>query len=134
MVYVKAKYIAFNCEWHKDCAKCGNYFASDSIVGLTAFFARDSSKSDKLDAVCKKCRASYRIEHKTNEQLRWKRYYAPGSENRKRHVVRSQTRRKFGSAKQQQCIKCNNNAEEWHHVLYKTDAAIPLCRHCHRLV
>lgn len=128
---MRAEYQDFGGEWCKDCGKCGSHYGSDSVEGLTSAFARDASQVDGLDATCKKCRAKYRKENRAKEQKRWSDYYAPGSLNRKRHIVRGQTRRKLGSAKKNKCELCGSNADEWHHTEYKTDAVMAVCHQCH---
>lgn len=105
------------------CPKCENFL--DPM-----FFAKDSTKPLGLDRVCKDCRRLYRQVNKAKELARWKRNYMPGSEQRKKHITRSQTRRKYGSAKEHIC-RCGRKAEEWHHIEYITNGAIPLCHVCH---
>src|ERR1019366_3792504 len=91
----------------------------------------DKRKPLGVAHACKECKRNERISKRDGELKRWKAYYAPGSKNRKRHVVRSQTRRKHGSAKEHACLFCGEQAEEWHHVEYITDGAIPICGPCH---
>jgi hypothetical protein len=128
---MRAEYSKFNDEWFKDCHKCGSHYGSDSVDGLIFAFRRDSTQSDGLDSTCKTCRAAYRKTNIASEQRRWNLYYAPGSANRKRHIVRVQTRKKYGSAKNQTCVLCGLAAHEWHHTEYKTDAVVAVCHTCH---
>jgi hypothetical protein len=132
---MQAEFIAFNGDWHKDCSQCGGHFGGECKDDLAVFFARDAGKIDGLDSVCKSCRKRYRQANKTKELARWKKTYAPKTEARKRAMVRSQTRRKYGSAHKLMCTKCKvTQASEWHHVIYTTDGAVPLCGPCHELM
>lgn len=109
----------------KTCPKC------KTEKELT-FFAKDSCRVDKLDAICKACRKQYRQQNKDKELERWKRNYAPGTEQRRKAMVRSMTRKKHGQASNYMCVKCKEaRAEEWHHIIYKIDGAVPLCHVCH---
>lgn len=128
---MKAEYIEFNGHWHKDCSKCKKAYGAESFEELKLFFTIDKRKSDGLDSACKDCKKQYRQNNKQKELHRWKRNYMPGSVNRQKHIIRSMTRRKFGSAKNQLCKHCNNPAEEWHHVVYQVDSVIALCQSCH---
>jgi hypothetical protein len=131
---MKAEFQEFNGNWFKLCPKCGSNYGANSIVGLLEFFRKDRTKIDGIDCVCKICKKSYRKNNKNKELNRWKNYYAPGTEARKRHNVRSQTRRKYGSAKNHKCHICELAANEWHHIEYKIDSVIPLCSSCHETI
>ncbi len=98
-----------------------------------SLFPKDKRKPLGVSYACKECKRIERHGKKDLELKRWKAYYAPGSDNRKRHVVRSQTRRKYGSAKKQLCILCYRLACEWHHKKYTTDDVVALCKGCHLL-
>jgi hypothetical protein len=93
-------------------------------------FAKDRTKSSGLDRICRACRKAYRAKNKDKELARWKRNYAPGSEQRRKHIVRSQTRKKYGSARKHVC-SCGNPATEWHHIKYEIDSVVALCHECH---
>lgn len=108
----------------KKCARC-------KIDKPRSGFPRDSSKTDGFAYSCKECKAIERKIKRKSELERWHRYYAKGSEARRRHCIRSQTRRKHGSAKLHKCSMCGDGAKEWHHIEYKTDSVIPLCEPCH---
>lgn len=129
-----AEYQKFNGNWFKDCGKCKKPYGAENIYGLFYFFNKDKSRSDGFDAICKECRKKYRKINSKKEKLRWNRYYAPGTDARKRHIIRSQTRKKYGSAKKLNCKKYGNKANEWHHLEYKKEMAIPLCHKCHELI
>lgn len=105
------------------CPKCRNFLDSK-------FFAKDRTKPLGIDRICKECRKFYRQANKEKELIRWKRNYAPGSEQRKKHVIRSKTRIKYGSASTKTCY-CGSPAAEWHHTKYETDKAVALCHDCH---
>lgn len=129
---MKAEYISFNGDYHKDCSRCGTkYGSTNGLQGLSEFFPKDKRKSDGFAYTCKRCKAGERKTKVKEELARWKKYYAPGTEARKRHIIRSQTRKKFGSAKLQICQNCNLMANEWHHIEYKIDTVIALCEKCH---
>lgn len=112
-----------------ECSKC-RLFLDPSC------FARDKNKAHGLDYVCKSCRREYRQKNKDKELARWKRNYAPGTKQREKAMVRSQTRRKYGSAKKYKCFLpgCESQAEEWHHIKYETDSVVALCSNCHERI
>ena len=128
-----AKYQTINSIWLKICSKCKHTFNSQgpNIESLKAFFTNDKRKLDGLDCVCRQCRKIYRDSNKSKETARWSRNVAPGSPARKRHIVRSSTRKKFGTAKKQKCFYCQSSAKEWHHFKYTVSTVIPLCGPCH---
>lgn len=128
---MKAEYIDFNGDWFKSCGRCGKHYGSGSLNGLSVFFPKDSRKLDGFDAACKMCKKIYRQANKAKELDRWKRHNGPGTEGRKKHLVRDRTRKKYGPAKNNLCKGCNSPAQEWHHMEYKVDSAIPLCEPCH---
>ena len=130
---MKAEYIEFNGEWHKDCSTCKTPYGAETLEGLFTFFQKDRcNEGDGLDVVCKRCRKEYRQKNKSTELKRWKRYYAPGTENYKRFRVRVATRDKYGPASIHRCPDCGKQAQEWHHTTYKVDTVVPLCRPCHK--
>ena len=131
---MKAEYISFNGDWHKNCSRCEQHYGANSLSDLSAFFPKDKRKHDGFADACKKCKSNERKIKKDQELSRWKKYYSSGSEARKRHIVRSQTRRKYGSAKNKNCKFCNNKAQEWHHIKYETDSVIALCSNCHEKI
>ncbi len=96
-----------------------------------AMFPKDFRKLLGIAYACKECKAKERHVKKDAELARWKRYYAPGSDNRQRHVVRGLTRAKHGPAKLHKCHDCGQQAIEWHHTAYTVDDVIPLCHSCH---
>lgn len=110
----------------KICCQCKN-------EKLYSLFARDRNKPLGLDKTCKACRKQYRLNNKDKELARWKKSYAPGTLQRTKHVIRSLTRAKHGSAKNHICF-CGNAAEEWHHIEYKVDSVIAVCAECHHKV
>lgn len=129
---MKAEYIGFNGDWHKDCSKCKTPYGAETLEGLFTFFQKDRcNEGDGLDVVCKRCRKEYRQKNKEKELARWKQYYEPGSENHKRFLVRQATRDKYGPAKNQTCAFCEKRADEWHHLEYKVDSVIAVCEGCH---
>lgn len=109
-----------------ECPKCEKFLD-------VQFFTKDRSKPLGIDRICKGCRKAYRTRNKEKELARWKRNYEPGSMQRKKHIVRSQTRRKHGPASEQLC-SCGKPAVEWHHTEYKTDAVVALCHECHEAI
>lgn len=118
----------------KKCPKCEVEYTF-TFDRMLQFFTKQKSKKDGLDCICKRCRRHYRQLNKDKELLRWNKYYAKGTEARKRHIIRSQTRRKHGPANQFICKKCNSSiADEWHHETYTTDGAIPVCHPCHEMI
>lgn len=127
---MKAEQIEFNGDWHKDCARCKKPYGAYTLLGLESFFPKDHRKPDGFAHTCKACKRVERKNNGSKELARWKRNYAPGTEQRKKHVIRSQTRRKYGSAKKHLCA-CGKQAAEWHHLEYATDKVVPLCEPCH---
>ncbi len=113
----------------KRCPQCDITYENERTS-----FVRDRHKKSGLDSICKNCRKEYRKKNKDRELSRWKQYYSPNSEARKRHMIRSLTRKKHGSAKLHKCNHCGSAAEEWHHTEYKVDTAIPLCSNCHECI
>ena len=97
-------------------------------------FPRDKRKPNGVAYTCKDCKKIERRIKRDKELKRWKTYYAPDTEARRRHIVRSQTRRKFGKASDHKCLSCGSDAQEWHHYEYKTDSAISLCANCHEKI
>lgn len=108
------------------CPKCENFIDAK-------FFTKDSTKPSGYDSICKTCRKAYRMINKDKELARWKRNYMPGSNQRKKHVIRSRTRNKYGSAKERICT-CGKPALEWHHFAYEVDAVVALCHTCHESI
>lgn len=111
----------------KTCCRC-------EAIKRPEQFPKDSRKPNGYAYACKECKSKERKNKQDIELARWKKYYAVGTEARKRHIVRSQTRKKFGSAKEQKCVNCFKQAQEWHHIEYKVDEVIPVCRECHNLI
>ena len=114
----------------KSCARCQMSVIENKAH---AFFPKDKRKLEGLAHTCKSCKSLERRGKADQELARWKRNYAPGTEARKKHIIRGQTRKKYGSAKHHLCKTCGNQAAEWHHTEYKVDSVIPLCEGCHEL-
>lgn len=117
--------------WNKFCNKCKKTYRVKDLQELLKHFWASKNESDCLDKTCKKCRNKYWGKNKDKLKKKKKRTDKTNIRrilNRKAQVA---TRNKYGKASKYYCCTCGIPANEWHHILYRRDGAVPVCKGCH---
>lgn len=134
----KAEFIAFNSEWHKDCAKCKAAYGAESLDGLRAFFSAARSAGDGFYSWCKVCcRERNRIiekSEKRKERDRAKRVRDP-----QKYKARASLNNWIAAGKvvkPKSCSMCSSTGRihGHHHDYSKPVDVIWVCSACHSLL
>lgn len=115
----------------RECRKCMKEFKVKKTQDLAEFFPRNKTSKDGFRGACKECQKNYRNDNRKLINETYNAHYSKSEQFRKKRKVREETRKKYGSAKDKKCNRCPNQAEDWHHLQYKVDKIVAVCKKCH---
>lgn len=123
---MKAQYVEFNGDWHKDCSRCAKPYGAITLDGLSTFFKRDPGKADGFCPACKEC--DKRTTDRKKALVRKKRWLLM---NGKKSEARTKAKHAFPGPYECAVLICEEPAE-LHHVNYEEAlAVVPLCKKHH---